>query len=576
MDIKRLFLAFVLSLIFMFTYSWFFGSQEVDSGGDAVLKLNDQTQNKANEYQSANTKNDFGFVPGLTFPKEKPTTVETPLMTLNVLNGGSSIGEIILKNHTGSWVFECSNSSALNEIDCVAGGDDWFGVYVESAPVTILQGSCNPCLVVEEGGKKIKVPFILTNIDTTAKGTTVLHSTSTLGGVEKHTTIYDNSYVVDHEFNGLKDFGDVSLLWSEGILPSEKRVSDEINSGLAVYIENDNSYSNLVNLNNVESLETNYSNNIGWAALWSKYFQKAITNTDYKNNKFDQAIFTHQAKKIDADNTEFIYTDMEFMYNNVGNNLSVESYIGPIDTKYLAEEKTSHLNHLFYGKWWSMGPLKKVIIWLLTFLHDFIPNYGIICILFAFIIRIFTGPLTKKSFLANQKMQALQPKIKKIQEKYKDDKQKASQETMALYKNEGVNPLGGCLPILIQMPLLIALFQAFQNTIEFRGASFLPFWITDLSQPDTIIYIDFLANVPLLGWFFAKGIALLPIIMGVVMFLNMKMTTATADGAQKFPMYLMNGFFILLFNTFPAGLNLYYTVYNILNFVQQKQLKQLK
>ena len=174
---------------------------------------------------------------------------------------------------------------SFNEFDCVANGDEWFGVYVESAPVTILQASCNPCLVVEQESfgikEKIEIPFILTHIDASIKGKQILHSKSTLGDVEKHTTIYDNSYVVDHEFSGLKDFGDVSLLWSGGILPSEKRVSDEITSGLAVYIENDNSYSNLVTLNNVESLETNYSNNIGWAALWSKYFQKAL---DFQGN----------------------------------------------------------------------------------------------------------------------------------------------------------------------------------------------------------------------------------------------------------------------------------------------------
>ena len=116
-----------------------------------------------------------------------------------------------------------------------------------------------------------------------------------------------------------------------------------------------------------------------------------------------------------------------------------------------------------------------------------IPNYGVVCVLFAFIVRLLTGPLTKKSFLSNQKMQAIQPKMKKIQDKFKDKPTQLNQEIIQLYKKEGVNPLGGCLPILVQMPLLIALFQVFRKTIEFRGASFLPVWITDLSQPDVII-----------------------------------------------------------------------------------------
>jgi len=164
----------------------------------------------------------------------------------------------------------------------------------------------------------------------------------------------------------------------------------------------------------------------------------------------------------------------------------------------------------------------------------------------------------------------------KIQEKYKDDTGKLNQEIMGLYQKEGVNPLGGCLPILIQMPLLIALFQVFRKTIEFRGASFLPFWITDLSQPDVIIQFEFLKNIWGINYFFGHGIALLPIIMGVVMFLNMKMTaTNNINPSQASTMYIMNGFFILLFNTFPSGLNLYYTVYNILNFLQQKKLQKI-
>jgi len=147
---------------------------------------------------------------------------------------------------------------------------------------------------------------------------------------------------------------------------------------------------------------------------------------------------------------------------------------------------------------------------------------------------------------------------------------------MGLYQKEGVNPLGGCLPILIQMPLLIALFQVFRKTIEFRGASFLPFWITDLSRPDVIVQFEFLKDIWGISYFFGHGIALLPIIMGVVMFLNMKMTaTNNINPSQASTMYIMNGFFILLFNTFPSGLNLYYTVYNILNFLQQRKLQKI-
>ena len=141
-----------------------------------------------------------------------------------------------------------------------------------------------------------------------------------------------------------------------------------------------------------------------------------------------------------------------------------------------------------------------------------------------------------------------------------------NQEVMALYKEKGVNPLGGCLPMLLQMPLLWALFVVFRSTIEFRGAKFI-FWIKDLSQPDVIINLPF--SLPIYG----AHIADLPLLMGISIFLTQRMSMATMDKAQRPMMYIMNGFFVLLFNQFPSGLNLYYTVYNILNFFQQRTIR---
>ena len=141
-----------------------------------------------------------------------------------------------------------------------------------------------------------------------------------------------------------------------------------------------------------------------------------------------------------------------------------------------------------------------------------------------------------------------------------------NQEIMALYKEKGVNPLGGCLPMLLQMPLLFSLFVVFKSTIEFRGAEFI-FWISDLSQPDIIFNLPF--TLPLYG----GHVAILPVLMGVSIFLTQRMSMATMDPAQKPMMYIMNVFFVLLFNQFPSGLNLYYTTYNILNYFQQRSIR---
>ena len=193
-------------------------------------------------------------------------------------------------------------------------------------------------------------------------------------------------------------------------------------------------------------------------------------------------------------------------------------------------------------------------------------NYGLVLLLFALLIRLITGPLTKKSYESTQKMQKIQPKIKKIQAKFKNDPQGLNRETMSMYKKHGVNPLGGCLPMLLQMPLLMALFIVFRTTIEFRGQPFI-LWINDLSKPDIVFSLPF--TIPVYG----DGVAVLPLLMGVTLFLTMRMSSATMEKSQKPVMYFMNGFFILLFNSFPSGLNLYYTAYNLMSFLQQRGIK---
>ena len=159
-------------------------------------------------------------------------------------------------------------------------------------------------------------------------------------------------------------------------------------------------------------------------------------------------------------------------------------------------------------------------------------------------------------------MQAAQPQITALKEKYKDDPKKLNEETMKLYKELGVNPLGGCLPLIIQMPILIAMFNLFRTTIELRGAAFvgLEFWIPDLSLPDTV------------GTIMGVNINLLPIIMSGTMMLQQKLMSPTANSnpQMKNMPYIMTAVFFFMFYTFPSGLNLYYTLFNLMSIIQQK------
>jgi YidC/Oxa1 family membrane protein insertase len=165
-----------------------------------------------------------------------------------------------------------------------------------------------------------------------------------------------------------------------------------------------------------------------------------------------------------------------------------------------------------------------------------------------------------------KKMQALQPKLAEIKGKYGNNKQQLNKKTMGMYKEYGVNPLGGCLPILIQMPLLIALFNVFRTTIELRNEPFI-WWIKDLSSPDVIFTLPF--HIPMYG----NTVAVLPFIMAGMMVIQQKLSgTDSSNPQQKYMMYFMPIFMLLIFNNFPSGLVLYYTLFNLFTILQQKYM----
>jgi YidC/Oxa1 family membrane protein insertase len=198
-----------------------------------------------------------------------------------------------------------------------------------------------------------------------------------------------------------------------------------------------------------------------------------------------------------------------------------------------------------------------------------IPNYGVAIIILTILVKAALYPLTRKSYESNAKMQAVQPKVQELREKYKDNQQKQNEEMAKLYKKEGVNPLGGCLPLLAQFPFFLAMFGLFNNHFDLRGATFIPGWITDLSAPDIVLsFGDF--TLPLLGWEALRG---LPIIFVGTQLLSTKFTqSATSSGSSGQMKFMQYGlpliFFFILYNM-PSGLLVYWIFSNILTVGQQ-------
>ncbi len=494
--------------------------------------------------------------------REKIIYIDTELYFAAISNrSGGSFKQFILKKYSGGY-------GQLN-------------VYDDSAFVSLIppnEESCAPCLLYTNGVNNNTIllnnyfdseysegdTVYLSNEDTFS----LSFSLATDEGFEITKSIYFNgdSYVFNHaiEFTprdyNYSDF--IQFAWMDGLLPTENNEDEDLNNS-GVVISQAGEIENFNHLDNTFVPLTKLNGDTEWVAIKTKYFIASLVPVSsqgisgaysYKNIIFG-----------DREKTPVYDAHIAFPVKN-NFTLNADVYLGPMDYRLLGDLGVGLENAMSLG-WAPVRPFSKLVLNLLVFLHRFIDNYGLVLILFAIIIRIITGPLTKKSAVSSQKMQSLQPLIKKVNEKHVNDPQKRNQETMNLYKKHGVNPLGGCLPLLIQFPLLFALFTVFRITIEFRGASFF-WWIKDLSQPDVVFTLPF--SIPIYG----ESVCVLPLFMGATMFLQQKSSMATMDKAQRLPMYFMSFFFLLLFNTFPSGLNLYYSVSNILNIIQQRSIRK--
>ena len=244
-------------------------------------------------------------------------------------------------------------------------------------------------------------------------------------------------------------------------------------------------------------------------------------------------------------------------------------FFGPLEYDEVASLGVGLEDKILGWQW--LSSVSWLIYAIMVFLYGLIPNYGFVVILFAILIKTITYPLMAKQLRSTKKMQEIQPELNKIKLKYKHDPALQQQKMAALFQESGVNPLAGCLPMLVQFPVLIAVFMVFRNTIEFRGEPFL-LWITDLASPDTLFM---LGSIP---------INVLPFLMSLSMFYTMQASTASQptggdpaqETTQKMMKYMFPGMMFFLFYSFPSGLNLYYLCFNVLQIVQQKLINKEK
>lgn len=306
---------------------------------------------------------------------------------------------------------------------------------------------------------------------------------------------------------------------------------------------------------------------LNWVAFKQQFFSAILISKD----GFDKPTYLTSTKNEYSKYIKDLHAKFELPYNHKNKEqLKLQFYFGPNHYKTL-KSYNSGFEELVPLGWGIFGWVNKyAIIPIFDFLSKFGFNYGIIILLLTIIIKLALAPFTYKAFLSQAKMKVLKPEIDKINEKLKGkDPMKIQQETMGLYRKAGVNPMGGCLPMLFQFPILIAMFRFFPASIELRQQSFL--WADDLSSYDSIYELGF--SIP----FYGDHISLFTLLMTISTLLYTKMNSSMATGQMaqmKWMMYLMPIMFLGFFNNYAAGLSYYYFLANMFTFTQQYFMKK--
>jgi inner membrane protein oxaA len=319
------------------------------------------------------------------------------------------------------------------------------------------------------------------------------------------------------------------------------------------------------------------TDSVPWAGISGKYFSLIVI----PSTPAQQILYSAAQPNTDTVQDGQLFFSRPVITSNKVTDV-YRIYIGPCSENILSTYNIPSKNNYNYdnlridtvavssGIW---RPLEILLKWLLQFFYKLIPNWGVSIILVTIFIKLIFFPLTKKSSEATQKMQEHQPELKALQEKYKKNPQKLQEETAKFYQKYGYNPLSGCLPLLIQLPILFAMYRLFNNYFEFRGAMFIPNWIPDLSVGDSVL--QFPSPIPFLGW---TDLRILPIVYVISQIVFSKITQPPSSDQQQnstmqIMMYGMPIFFFFMFYNAPAGLLIYWTCTNFLMLVQQLIIK---
>lgn len=408
-------------------------------------------------------------------------------------------------------------------------------------PLSIATSNVAADKALREGLYAIETDFTTLD-DTHPVGHATLRFEDAASGlnVQKRLTFHHDSYLVDVELTigGLTDAYDVVLGTNFGIV--------EWGDGFIGLIGSASLVDGKVEKETPDN-ELERKGSVQWVALQDKYFLSVLMPQG------------GTAALVKKEGDKLVSSSVRMPPSRTSASGQLQLYAGPKEYDTLRSlnvglEDTIDFGWFIFGSWSVVKAVAKPIFYVLRFINDYTHNYGVTIILLTMGIKMLFVPLQYKSYKSMKQMQVIQPKVLALQEKYKDDRDKLNKELIKLYRDHKVNPVGGCLPMVLQMPVFVALFNILYMTIDLRQAPFVG-WITDLSVQDPY-YV-------------------LPIIMGATMVIQQKITPTTMDPTQAKIMLVLPVFMTFLFINFPAGLVLYWLTNNVLTIGQQVLTERL-
>jgi YidC/Oxa1 family membrane protein insertase len=474
-------------------------------------------------------------------------TVETDLYTAVISSNGGSIRKWTLKNFK-KW--DKTPTQLINN------NQGELFLTLSSRDSKDLIDSRNLSFTFDTKGQK---NFTLKGSDSlTLKAVLQVDSNS---AIVRNITFYNGKYHIDagvtmQNMDKYLRLDHYSLEWKDGLRYQELNSVDESTDAKAIILSNDE----IAELDCKDNSQTPI-NNIGvldYAAVHTKYFAAAVIPQPFRAGKVTASANGKHTQVENKGQVKTYNLNLKTPYDGGVQTTNFRVYLGPLDYDKCHEYGIQAMVN--FGWRLIVRPIGEFIMLpFFKMIHSLVPNYGISILIFAFLMKFLLYPFSIQQMRSVQKMQLIAPEIADVRERLKDDQTAQQKEIMKVYSKYGVNPAGGCLPLLLQMPILYALWAVMKNYIDFRQADFI-WWIKDLSLPDHIVTFPF----SILGLEHLSGLALL---MGITMFFQQKMTVT--DPKQKAMVYMMPIMFTFMFASFPAGLNLYYFTFNLLSIGQQ-------